>query len=223
MCISPGTVVASYFAANTVSSLPASWTLPPPHILASWWGFKQYLTWRYDKANTQAIKGMFYNHGLTRFFSLAFDRKKKREKKELKKPYDFKHAECPSFLSLWICFPMSKGESLLGSNKQVPWDCSVLLQSCTKPVDQERDVGQKPGVPPFKGHLMGNGFIFFLRKWSDEQFAALLVVLLRDTVLCTWSSKGMTLIFFTRAVVSQKWGHHVTNFKWPYAQPHYQA
>lgn len=76
-CISTGAVVASYFAANTVNSLPASWTLPLPYILVSWWGFKQYLTWRYYKANAQAIKGMFYNHGLTWLFSLAFDRKKK--------------------------------------------------------------------------------------------------------------------------------------------------
>lgn len=84
MCISTDVVVASYFAASAVNSLPASWPLSLPYILVSRWGFKQYLTWRYYKANTQAIKSMFYNHGLTRFFSLAFDWKKKDKKIILK-------------------------------------------------------------------------------------------------------------------------------------------
>lgn len=58
--------------------------------------------------------------------------------------YGVKYAEYPGLLSLQIYSPMSKGESLLGRNEQVPWECNVLLQLCMKRVSQERDVGQEP-------------------------------------------------------------------------------
>jgi len=139
-------------------------------------------------------------------------KEKKILKKNVKKPYDFKHAEWPGLLSLWICFPVLKWVSLLGSEEQLPWDCSMLLQSCTKRVGQERDVGQKPGVSHFKGHLMGNGFTFFLRKWSDEQFTALLVVLSSETVLCMWKSKWMVLPYICCGVPI-KWTTSHNKFK----------
>lgn len=64
-----------------------------------------------------------------------------------------------------------KGESLLGSNKQVPWDCSVLLQSCTKWVGQERDVSQEASVPHFKGqHSWATAlFSFFASDTAERQ------------------------------------------------------
>lgn len=116
MCISPGAVVAGYFAADTVSSLWASWTLSLPYILVCWWGFKQYLTWRYYKTNTQAIKGVFYNHGLTWFFSLAFDQKE--EKKKIKNNFkSLMILSMQNILAFYHCesvFPCWRGKVYLG-------------------------------------------------------------------------------------------------------------